>query len=57
MKGFWKGEGNMRAEEEIRKEMERCMRERDNSIAYGHNEIANILNARYWALKWALKES
>jgi hypothetical protein len=47
----------MRTEEEIRKEIDRTERERDNAIAYGHNEIANILNARYQALKWALKES
>jgi hypothetical protein len=57
MKGFWKGEGNMRTEEEIRKEKDRTERERDNAIARGHNEIANILNARNQALKWALKES
>jgi hypothetical protein len=47
----------MKTEEKIRTEMDRTKRERDNAIARGHNEIANILNARYWALKWALKES
>ncbi len=44
----------MRTEEEIRKEMERCEKERDISPLM--SDRWHLFNRRYWALRWVLGE-
>jgi hypothetical protein len=42
----------MRTEEDIRKEMERCEKERNEAIIGSQQHT--ICNVRYWALRWVL---
>lgn len=44
----------MRTEKAIRKEIDRCTKERDSYKATSQNW--DLYNARLWALKWVLED-